>query len=451
MRLLVYAGLVCYGLFYHISSSEFWPVTISKTWFSPEAFEISLLQKPLFSLFLGLFHFLPLNDVLHLLAVKLAFAIIGLSGVFFFTKALLEMSGQKFNAGIEFALLILLLAMSPTLLNNFFRIRTDQVSFLFFSLALLFNGRKQYLKALLCWIMLPLIGIKGMVFFLPGLILFYPEIRIYVKQLPKKNRYLLNMGCIAVLVWVLGLNIPAISYLADTFKSMEFPNFHLRRFLSSEAILLAGALTVSALAVLRKERELQRTAVSSLACFSLILILPQSYPYFIASLAPIVYLPMFLKILNSKMAKKYKLILPAVQILTVLLMIGLDQRTYYHSNSAELEYISRITQIIGKHDLTYIDGTGILPKQKLIPCFISPDDEAANSSCSGSLAAKTPDVVIATSRLNYLGVDLYKAVESEYTQIIPGFWLKNKYKSLVKANTADLSATLPAVFLFGFD
>lgn len=451
MRFLVYAGLIAYGMFYHISSSEFWPVTISKTWFTPEAFEISLLQKPLFSLFLAFFHVLPLNDVLHLVAVKLVFAVIGLAGLIVFVKALIELSGQKFTARSELLLLVLLVGISPTLLNNFFRIRTDQVSFLFFSLALLYSGRKQYLQALACWIMLPLIGIKGLVFFLPGFVLFYPELVAYSKQLPKSKRIFLALTCVAVLVWMLGLNVPAISYLAETFQSLEFPNVHLRKFLTTEALLVTGALVVSGLALFRKEKELRRIAVASLACFALILILPQSYPYFIASLAPIVYLPLFLKLFKAGLARKYQLILPGAQILVVFSITVFNQNSFYHSNAAELEYIGRVTQILDKHGLTYLDGTGILPKQKIIPCFISPDDEAANSSCSASLANKTPDVVIATSRLNYLGADLYTAVESEYTQIIPGFWLKNKYKSLVIANTADLSASLPAVFLFGFD
>lgn len=451
MRWLVYAGLVFYGVFYHISSSEFWPITISKTWFTADAFEISLLQKPLFSLFLAFFHVLPLNDVLHLVTVKLAFAVIGLAGLVVFVKALIEMSGLKFTARSELLLLVLLVGISPTLLNNFFRIRTDQLTFLFFSLALLYSGRKQYLKALAYWIMLPLIGIKGLVFFLPGLLIFYTELIAYSKQLPKSKRLFLVLACVAVFVWMLALNIPAISYLAETFQSMEFPNVHLRNFLTKEALLVTGALIASGLALFQNEKKLRRIAMAALTCFAIILILPQSYPYFIASLAPIVYLPLFLILLKSGVAKKYQLLLPGAQILVVFSMTLFNQNSFYHSNAAELEYIGRVTHIIDKHDLTYIDGTGILPKQQFIPCFISPDDEAANSSCSTFLARKTPDVVIATSRLNYLGVDLYKAVESEYSQIIPGFWLKNKYKSLVTANTADLSASLPAVFLFGFD
>lgn len=448
MRFVVYVGLVCYGLFYHISSSEFWPITISKTWFSSDPFESSLLQKPFFGLFLAFFHALPLNDVLHLVAVKLAFALIGLAGLIYFVRAAIEISGRKFTEQYELLLLVLLLLMSPTLLHNFFRIRTDQVSFLFFSLALLFSARKQYLKALTCWIMLPLIGIKSFVFFLPAIILFYPELKAYSKQLPKTKQILLSLSCIAVLVWAINLNIPAIGYLADTFSSMEFPNVYLRKFLTTEALIVTCTLIASGFAIFRNEGR--RIALAGLSCFAIILILPQSYPYFIASLLPIFYLPLFLKLLKPDGDKKYQIILPTVQILVVFILVGLKHIGYYNSNAAQLEYIGRAIEVIDKHNLTYIDGTGILPNQKFIPCFISPDDEAANSSCSSFLAQKIPDVVIATSRLNYLGTDLYKTIESEYSQIIPGFWLKNKYKSLVLENTTDLSASLPAVFIFGF-
>lgn len=446
MRFLVYAGLICYGMFYHISSSEFWPVTISKTWFSSDPFEISLLQKPFFGLFLAFFHALPLDDVLHLLAVKLAFALIGLAGLICFVSAVIEISGHKLNVRYESQLLVLLVLMSPTLLHNFFRIRTDQVSFLFFSLALLFSARKQYLKALIFWIMLPLIGIKSLVFFLPATILFFPELKAYSKRLPKTKQVFMALSCVAILVWAIGLNVPAIGYLADTFSSMQFPNVYLRNFLTFEALLVTCTLIVSGFGIFRNgERQI---ALAGLSCFALILILPQSYPYFIASLAPIFYLPLFLKLLKTVAEKKYQMILPAAQILVVFSLVGFKQIDYYNSNAAQLEYIGRVIKVIDKYNLTYIDGMGILPSQKFIPCFISPDDEAANSSCSGFLAQKTPDVVIATSRLNYLGTDLYKAIESEYSQIIPGFWLKNKYKSLVRANATDLSASLPAVFIF---
>lgn len=451
MNYLIYAGLVLYGLFYHISASEFWPITISRTWFTWENFEFSLLQKPMFGLFLAIFHLFPLNDPYHLYFVKLVFSVIGLCGLILFITFVAEASGKRLTPTYKSLLLLLLLAMSPSLLTNFFRVRADQLTFFVFAFALLFSQRKQYPKSIACWIILPLISIKSLIFYVPAGFILYPEFKVFISGLRPVQQNLLKLLFLAGVIWVVALNVPALSYFKETYSTMDFPNSYLKRFLFSESLILIGSLTVSFYAIYKKEKNLTRYALASLASFVIILLIPQSYPYLVASLAPIIYLPGLLKMFSPAHSGYKRFALSGLQILFVAGSLIYKKESLHRSNLNQIDYISQAARIIDRNNLTYIDGTGILPRQNFIPCFISPHDDVANNSCSEFLRSNVSDIVIATTRLNYLGIDFYKTIESEYTQAIPGFWIKNNYRSLIEKHQTDLTASLPAVFIFGFE
>ncbi len=455
MKYFVYLLLLCYGFFYHISSSEFWTVTISKTWLNPANFEFSLLQKPLFGMFLSLFHLLPLDDVGHLYFVKLIFSIIGIASVVYYLNAVLMIAKIKPPESVKALLLVVLLILSPVLLHNFFRIRTDQVSLLVFSLGLLFSQKKYYLRSLICWALLPLISIKGFIFLIPAGFIMYPDLRVVLKRLSKIQKIYLWLFSLSIFVWLIGLNIKSITYLFETFGSIEFPNVFLRNYLFNECLLIIGSTAVAISVIWKNDTELKPFAYASVACTFLIISMPQSYPYYIASLAPIVYLPLLVKILKShrlsNLARIKAVSLTGVQVLFLVASFFYLKPSLYISNFDQLTYISNVSRIIDKHNLNYVDGTGILPRQNFIPCYISPDDEISNFICRRYLIEKTSDIVIATSRLNYFGSDLYNSIEKDYSQVIPGLWIKNNFRSLIANYQTDLKDPLAAVFLFGFE
>lgn len=456
MNYLIYSCIIIYGLFYHISSSEFWPITISKTWLNSINFEYSLLQKPLFGFFLSLFHLLPLDDLFHIYLVKFVFSFIGLLGLLFFIKFLIEISDiksinqhTKISEGI---LLILLLGLSPVLLHNFFRIRTDQITFLFFSLVLLFNHRKQFFKSVFFLGLIPLISIKSYIFLIPVFFIVLPNYKIYFNRLKIVHKYYLFFAFIGVLIWVMSLNISALTYLADTFKTMDFPNKYLKKYLFLEIMPIFASLFSVIYIFLKKDTALKPYAIASIITFMLILLIPQSYPFYIASLAPIFYIPLFILLLKTvKLDTRKKIFLLGAQILTVVFISLYFKYDFYHSLNIQMDYIKKAGKIISKNNLSYLDGTGILPRQNFIPCFISPDDENANNACLNNIKTNNADVVIVTHRLSFLGTDLFVELEKNYIQLRPSFWIKNAYKSPYLESKIDLLNTMPAFLTFGFE
>lgn len=456
MNYLIYLGLIIYGSFYHISSSEFWPVTISRTWLNLTNFENSLLQKPLFGLFLSLFHLIPLNDLWHIYLVKFVFSFIGLLGQIFFIRFLLEASETKishrYNNLFESLLLVLLLAFSPVLLHNFFRIRADQVTFLFFSLALLFNHRKQFLKSILFLVLMSLVSIKSFIFLIPAFFLVLPNYRLYFSQLKSIHKYYLFFGFLGVLLWVIGLNVAALTYLSDTYTTMDFPNKYLKKYLFLESLPILASLFFSFYIFYKKDSTLKPYAIASSAAFILILLIPQSYPFYIASLTPVFYLPMFMLLLKTtKLSWLKKISLLSIQIIAVFFISLHFKYAFHNSLKAQLNYIKKIGRIVSKNNLSYLDGMGILPRQNFIPCFVSPDDDNSNNSCFDNIKKNSAEVIIVTQRLNFLGTDLFVELEKNYTQVFPSFWIKNTYKTPYLESKIDLLSMVPAFFIFGFD
>ncbi len=451
MKYLVYCGLIVFGLLYHISTSEFWPITISKTWLRSESFEWSVLQKPLFSLLLALFHLFPLTDVSHLLAVKLVFAVSGLAGVCFFAEFLIEFTGRSAKQ-LRVWILLALLVMSPVLLQNFFRVRTDQVCFMLFSLALLLNQRKSYLKSIAIWLTIPLVSIKGLMFFVPAAFILFPHYRIYLKQLKSVHKTYLLLSGFAVLIWVLKFNLQSFLYLIQTFNSMGFPNSYLKRLFHFEGLLVLASAALSVRAIYQNDLRLKPFAYASLSSLTLVLLFPQSYPYFNASFAPLIYLPLFLRILQHPEFPRLRSTYPVlVQVVIVILNCFYFKNHVFYPNLAQLDYIEKSAAIVEKHSLMYLDGIGILPRQKFAPCFVSPDDEISNESCMKMMSEHSADTIIVTNRLNHLGLPLYEILEKSYVQVLPGFWLRNNLTALIAEYRTDLSKSVPAMFIFGFE
>lgn len=412
--------LFLYGFFYHISSSEFWPITISKTWFSQNGhFEHSILQKPLHSLILAFFHIFPLSDSLHIYLVKAFFTLLGLVGLYFYFALIVKKSQIRLIWTLP-----LLLLISPALLNNFFNIRTDTLAFVFFGAFLFFHSQKKTLAAIISIFLLALSGIKELIFLLPALCLLYFYFR---PLLTRKQFWYLNSALFAVVLWVVALNIPSISYLLDTYRSNNFPNPQLLEYLKVEAyILVLSALL--ALFNLFKKRQVAYSLLSLYFIFVLFA-LPQSYSFFIGSVVPFIYLPIFIQIFSFAKKQQQYLALSIGIIASLSLYLTIHGQ-FYDSNLPQFKFIRLSSELISANHLSYLDGVGILPRQKFYRCFVSPEDTSSNNNCTYLIGKETPDVVIVTNRLLFLNTvtnrNIFETIQSKYTQIYPNLWIKNK-------------------------
>lgn len=450
----VLAGLLLiYGFFYHISASEFWPITISRTWFDSAHFENSLLQKPLFTFFLSLFHLLPLSDIQHLYLVKLVFAVLGTLTLFFYVEVLQILAGISLSRYKKAFFTVFLLLLSPVLFQNFFRVRSDQATFLFFVFALYFNLRGYFIRSLVCLILIPIISIKGIIFLLPGGIVLLSPYLGYIKKLSRCWRLNLALIVLAALIWAIGLNLPALSYFIDTYASNSFPNPHLKEYLTGEAFFLLGSLGIALHTWYRRDTALGPYVGAALICLFYILSVPQSYPYFIGSLCALVYLPLgvyIMRSLNGPSPALYRyLLLCVLQLGTLTAQFFSTPHALYRSSTYQFNFIKKAGHFMDAHSLHYLDGMGVLPRQKLIPCFESPDDDLANNSCRAWIREE-PDVLLITQRLSALGTETFRIAEKHYIQILPNFWVHQRHQALIKPEDVQLENTPPPMLIFSF-
>jgi hypothetical protein len=427
MKYVFWLALFAYGFFFHISSSEFWPVTISKTWFVG-SFESSMLQKPLFTFFLSLVHFIPLTDSAHLYLVRAFFCILGLCSLILYSQLLNQINHKNrpnFNGLIPLAFVIL----SPTLLHNFFNIRSDQTALLAFMLFIIFLIKKRPFISFLAMLSIPLLGIKETIFIIPAVFLYFKE---FSHLLRRKQIYYLMATMAAIFIWIIALNIPGLMYFMQNLKHAESFKSITTDYLKYEFLLLLFSFFAAVYCVLK---NIYRTyAFLSLYFSLLIFTMPQAFSFFIASVLPFVYLPLFLIVI--KYIRTHTLKVMAVitaQVLWVGWQLAFGSLDIYRSNIAQFNFIEKTSVLLQKQNYTYLDGMGIFPRQRLTPCFASPNDEASNGNCVEKLERATADIVIITHRLFSLGQIVFTETERNYTQIRPNVWVRqNNLNSDVK-------------------
>lgn len=437
--------LFFYGLFYHISSSEFWPITISKTWYDFNNFEYSLLQKPLFGLFLSIFHLLPLNDVQHLYTTKAVFTFFGVLCLWYFAEIIKKLTNLNSSsiAKNNFIYLILLI-LSPIYLMNFFNIRTDQVSLLLGLIFLNHYHQRNFKISILLLLALSLISVKSSLFFL----ILSPFIFDLFKQNIRtaKQLFFLALSLLAIIVWIVAFNFKAIEYFASSYSNENYSNFFLVSYLKSEFFAYTLSIIISIYFLFK--RKYTPYSISCLLAAVIVLIAPQSYPFLISSFVPIIYLPLFLFIL-TKLSDK-KILLSTVVISLLSIWINIQFFINYRSNFDQFKFIKSASHLVNKYQLTYADGMGILPRQSFLPCFSSPGDEDSNTTCLDILRTNRSQVVIVTQRFLTIGFHEFSNLNAYYTQVLPNFWIKNENFKVLPKEAINLNTIPVPAFIFNY-
>lgn len=451
---ILFVALYCYGLFYHISSSEFWPITISKTWYTLEQFEPSMLQKPLFSLFLSLYHLIPLTDIEHLFFVKGVFCFIGIGCLYLTAKIACILADVKFTNFTGTVLILFSLAVSPTLLNNFFRIRSDQLSLFLFLSCCYFLLNSHYKKSMLTAVLTLLTAIKSVIFLPLILLLFFLKLKVnnYFNKISKLYITISLLTILAVLIWVLNFNIPAFYYLLDTFNQTHYPSPWLIHFLKLEFVSLI-LLFISYIYLYKKNPYFVLISLVSAISFLLIAVIPQNFPFFIAGLAPLLYMPLFVMI-AAFYKKKYLRYLYALGVLLLVNIKLNPESVLFSPNDKQFKYIEQLSQFIEHNNLYYLDGIGLFPRQKLVKCFTSPNDASANFACKNKIERALPDIIIHTGRLaSELGLDVSGLVNQSYNNELPFIYLKKsgQYTYIEKIKPLLSNGEMIPLLLFQFN
>lgn len=419
----------------HITSSEFWPITISKTWLIPSHFETSMLQKPLLTLFLAFFHLIKMPDVLHLAIIKLIFSAFCTFGLFVFIKFILKKTGHNPNDHLFMNIIAGMFALSsPTFIAYFFSVRSDQVACALFSMFLLFCEDKKPRAAIAALALIPLFGIKEILFLIPGSIYYVLSFKFSFGR--KSMMYLAGLALTA-LVWIVALNIPKLFYVFEAYEGTNYFERFNTFYYKHEMFLVCTSVLAAGYIFWCRQKNYYKEAGLALMFLVLLLVFPQSYYFFMASLLPFIYLPLFLVVLKADLHQFAKLGLIGVQVLFVLYGKLTFESKFFDSVLDQYQNINRASKFITKHKFNYLDGMGILPQQKFYPCFVSPFDREAIANC---LRPTTyPDVVIITNRLATLGTPVFDLVQSKYTQVLPNIWVLNSSMNEDVKKDTDLS------------
>jgi hypothetical protein len=353
-----------------------------------------------------------------------------------------------------FPLVFLIALISPVFLQNFFRIRSDQMSFALFCglLVLSFLSKQKYF--FLIFFLLCITSLKSVLFLIPLAFLFKNQLIFQLKKMTTQQKLITGGIAFAVLIWVLALNINSLIY-AYTVSSLNTFNFGpLKKSLQNDWPLFIFNF-FAFIWHFNKTKWDQASLWVSGYCLLILLISPQAFPFYVASFIFLYLLPTWMFFLNTQISVRKRVVtlsaLIFLQATVFIYNVQTQSQKIYSFNHDQLKYIEVVGQFVKAHDLTYLDGAGILPRERLNPCLISPDDELANQSCKNKVMNHEAESYIITQRLSFLGDTIIKALNADYTQIKPNFWIKNKYLSQIKPEEIDLHSLPIPMLIFGGD
>ncbi|MFZ3229158.1 MAG: hypothetical protein WA160_03050 [Pseudobdellovibrio sp.] len=440
---------ICFLLFLNginsfISSSEYWSIYLSQHILTINSDWNAVYLKPLFHLLLSTIYIFDLNDFYHIYATKILFSINGVIQFFLIYK-ILSIFYKKSNYLNLF--LTVFIFSSPLFLANYDRIRSDQLALTFFLLFVFikhstFKGKNYFLGVL--FFLIPLVAFKHIYFAI--LALFFMPIKVYAAQLRSQKlirKVIVYLFLANLLLWFLYFAIPALNYLLNSYENFSASIVNLKTWLRTEWVYVY----LSLFPFLAKEFRLylQQKKISHLLYIELIILLiflihPQKYNFFIASFLPVLYLPFifFVHFLKEKKVISFKYVIPVLCSVSVFsLYLAKKNSHVFTLNNPQLITIERISNIITKNNLSYLDGVGILPRGKNVGCFASPDDDRSNQSCIQTIQAKIPDAIIVTNRLMSLPFDFNTLENFDYAAIGPNLFIKKTFAEKFKNALTD--------------
>jgi hypothetical protein len=439
---------VCFLLFLNginsfISSSEFWSIYLSQKIFSFDPSWKSVYLKPLFHLILSSVYLLNLNDFYHVYATKILFSLNGVIQFFLIYKILENVNSNRFR---NFWLTIYMF-FSPLYLANYDRIRSDQVAVTLFLMFLFLHFSKSSSTTpnrFLLAILIPAIAYKH-VYFSLMMLFFLPvnEIILNYQSIGANKKILLNLLFLTVLVWMVYFALPAFEYFLQSYDGYQKSFYNVLEWVKTEWFFIYCSIIpyffTDFRAFLRTKNLIQFQYLQIFLIF-LLFLYPQKYNFFIASLLPVFYLSGVFFInyaIESKIISSITLILTLFAFSSFNIKLAHKTSHFLTFNNPQLITIERLSNIITKNHLTYLDGTGILPRAKNVGCFVSPDDDSSNQACRNILISEIPDAIIVTNRLMSLNFSFDSIKDSVYVSAGPNFLLKKKYLPLLKNETTE--------------
>lgn len=430
------------GLYSFTSSSEFWSISVAKYFFSLDSKWSSVYFKPLFNLILSFFYILPLNDLNHIQIIKFVFTVNGLIQIGLLFKILQTIKKNS----ILSILVSFCIYSSPFLISHYDRIRSDQFAltlflFLIYLDRIEFKHRNSISLALL--VLFPFVAFKHIYF--SALTLFFIPVKARIesfKNLSLIRKFIYSLVVLNIAVWTLFFATKALPYFLSSFNHFLNDLDRITYILKQEWLLLGlsyFSLLIPEFRNYLKNNNLFSLALIQLPILIILFIHPQKFNFFIASFLPLIFIlaalfVLFLTEKKYKYQKHFNFILYFSLIANLIYNLYLPTQAHRFLNlkNPQFETIRLISSILEKHNLTYLDGMGLFPRQKLIGCFVSPDDDVANKSCIDSIQNQVSETILVTNRLMGLEFDFNHLEEMGYMALGPNFYLRRDISNQLK-------------------
>lgn len=438
--MFIFWGLLSVAYFWsaltsHISTSEFWPLTISKELWNFDTPEYSVYFKPSFYLIYSFLHMIPLSNETHVLFGRVLMGIVSIGSFYCLFRIFELVFGSTQKRNIFF--IVGLLAFSPLMFSHLIKIRSDHYS-LFFTLLLIFASLKFPPpwpgKHLLLFVGLHYLVLSatpraifhdlvGLTFIIP---FYWNRLKINADT---RRQFLLVFGgpllSMAVIFFPIGsaLGTQIFIYIRNTYATGSGYWFHFWGWLQREP-LLASMIVAGAIQFLRHAKNQWYLFFPAVVAFLSFAAADLKTPYLLASLLPFFLFPLagalaMRPLSTRKLLAFFFLLLGSHALFTARL-------DWWSSNRHQIEIIRKVSAFLGEHPMyTYFDGLGLLPRSNQLIAYLGPDDDVALEGARRKVLSQKPSVILYNQRMIFLGESYKDYLFKNYRQIAPNLYLRN--------------------------
>lgn len=459
LKALLLAGFIfllafLYGFNYGIHTSEFWSIYVSKYFFNIDFYE-TIGAKPVFYFLLWLIHLIPLDNAQHLIVVKIIFSILGAIQLCLAYGILQSLFKFQYRHILSVALLIYMLAVDAYL-ENFFRVRADQLLVTVFLLYIYLRAKTHLTRRSIIAFQLAflLISVKGIFFVILAFLKDYKYI-IFFNFKDKFNRFVFAASFLLLIICYLLLNWSSFVYYLDGFNYVAESISLYKQWVVQIGLFILLYLVYLYFKLKNRITESENSlSIKYLpVIFIYVWCIPQKYNFFLASLTPVLLVmgssALSNLIKNNLISKKLIVFLIAFCLfLNLIELKKIYQIKFFQAQIAFVKdfevYVKALN--IEKNNLKYVDGFAVLPREKNnLNCFVSPNDYLANQFCESLIFQKKADIIFYSPRLRQLVKE--ETIDLNYYNKINDFiYLSKAIRSNPKIDLKN-----SPYFVFGFE
>lgn len=432
----------------YIAHSEYWSIYYSKYLFYPIDHQISLYSKFVFHFFLNLIHWLPLDNLAHLIAAR--FISVGLSlGILYFTYKILR---TKFAFSIS-AIFIAYLFFNPLVFWDLPQLKADLFSLLFLLMSMFYSIQKRYrLTALTCF--LAFLSTPKTILFAPYFLFFLfqdKKLNLSFNLTTYRKIWLARITIGLFVFYYFGQNLfiqfETWSTKTTMNKTYELAFRYSKELLNASAkdgyfsaissyyvmfivfYLLPVALIYFAFLAVKKQIKLTHQScglILLISAYSVLIVglYPLKHPYFLIPVFFLWFISIIFIVQFNLTESKFSFFGNLMSFVLIahfaLSIFKIYDISYFNWGGLQWKLVQKLDEIVSINpNATIADGMGVLPRANNLPLFFGVNDPKTNSYSANQIIRLKPDLLFLTPKLAISYNKISKFVDENYVLIAP--------------------------------